>query len=207
MKPLRNHAIHRVFQRQKLPMLVWLTERTQDQIIVGARSKHAVDAIVRTLRQHGVSCDGIHPNRSKRQRVGAFQAYDDGQLRVLVSTHKYLISMPETRISRLIFADVPHEHEYIRLLTMRPKRTVSFITEADLTTLFEIESIFERRLEEAPVPRNLRRLQKPSRTSRPLRGLKRSSVETPVATNYPVPIFPITNAIGSRKSTRTSQTV
>ncbi|HJN84713.1 MAG TPA: helicase-related protein [Patescibacteria group bacterium] len=206
MRPLRNHTIHRVFQRQKLSTLVWLTGQTRDQVIVGARSKHAVEAITKTLRQQGLSCDCLHPNRSSRQREKIFNAYENKQIQVLVSTHKYLISMPETRISRLIFVDLPHEHDYVRLLTMRPKRTIAFVTESDLTTLSKLEDIFERRLAESFVPRNLPHVRKPSRRKMTSRSFKRRSVETPLENTYPAPIYPIRDVIGTRRSTRASQT-
>jgi hypothetical protein len=205
MKPLHDHIMHRLLQRQKLPMLVWLTEKADDQIIVGAKTKHAVNAIICALRQQGMSCDGIHPNRSRKQREGIFNAYHEGHIQILVSTHKYLITMPETYVSRLIFADVPHEHDYIRLLSVRPKQTVTFVTDSDLTTLHNIESIFERRLKDGFTPRRLPNLKKPSRSHKSLRSYKRKSVQIPETDKYPVPIYPIPGAVGSRRTLRSSQ--
>lgn len=82
-----SQSVYFVEKDNKLDLLIHILEdKTLNQVLVFARTKHGADKIARKLQKSGIKADAIHGNKSQNQRQNALNNFKDKKIRVLVAT-------------------------------------------------------------------------------------------------------------------------
>jgi len=87
-----TQLVYEVFEHQKSDLLIhWLetgsdSEEPLAKVVVSLRTRDGVHALTSELGAAGVSVDSIHGNKKPELRDRAIQYFNEGKLRVLVTT-------------------------------------------------------------------------------------------------------------------------
>ena len=79
--------------------------------IVFLRTKHAVDALSRQLKERGFEVASIHGNKSQEQRSRALSLFKNGKVNVLLATDVVARGIDVDDVSHVINYDLPQSHE------------------------------------------------------------------------------------------------
>jgi len=101
-----------VEQERKRDLLAsLLKEMKVKRALIFTRTKHRADRVMRTLKSAGFSADAIHSNKSQNARQKALQAFDKGQLAILVATDIVARGIDVEGISHVINFELPNDPE------------------------------------------------------------------------------------------------
>ncbi len=85
-KAVKQHIIT-VDKKRKTDLFCYLlAQKRWRQVLVFAKTRNGVDALLRVLREEGVRADSLHGEKTQPQRLAALNAFKAGELRVLVAT-------------------------------------------------------------------------------------------------------------------------
>ncbi|MDO4854089.1 MAG: DEAD/DEAH box helicase [Coriobacteriia bacterium] len=88
-----------------------LDEHGAKRVIVFARTRHRADACSRRLRRAGYKTGVIHSDRSQNQRRRALDAFDKGQINVLVATDVLARGIDIDQVDYVVNYDLPTQPE------------------------------------------------------------------------------------------------
>ncbi len=88
-----------------------LDEHGAHRVIVFARTRHRADACSRRLRRAGYKTGVIHSDRSQNQRRRALDAFDKGELNVLVATDVLARGIDIDQVDYVVNYDLPNQAE------------------------------------------------------------------------------------------------
>ncbi|MEO1653830.1 MAG: DEAD/DEAH box helicase, partial [Bacteroidota bacterium] len=135
------------------------------KVIVFARTRKNADNVYKFLqRKLGLEEQEIrviHANKDQNARLNAMRSFKEGDTRILVSTDVVARGIDVSMVSQVINFDVPLIHEdYIHRIgrTGRAEESgeaITFVTEADLYHLREIEKIMKQKVAELALPADL----------------------------------------------------
>lgn len=101
-----------VGSKGKLDLLVHvLRNEPVESVLVFARTKRRADRISKQLDKRGFSTAAMHGNRSQNQRQRALNAFDGGDIQILVATDVAARGIDVDNISHVINFDVPPKPE------------------------------------------------------------------------------------------------
>ena len=76
-------------------------------VLVFTRTKHGADRLAKDLKQHGVSAEAIHGNKSQNARQRALAGFKEGAIRVLVATDIAARGIDIDRLEYVINYEIP----------------------------------------------------------------------------------------------------
>ncbi len=88
-----------------------LKDKSIDQVLVFAKTKHGADRISRNLRNSRITVAAIHGDKAQNQRQKALQQFKNGEIRVLVATDIAARGIDIDKLKYVINYDIPNVSE------------------------------------------------------------------------------------------------
>lgn len=156
-------AAYLTYDTQKTPLIVSLIDDKPDYtgILVFTSTKSKVNDIVRALRGHGYTVEGISSDLEQHQRNDVLTRFRSKQTRVLVATDVLSRGIDIKDINLIINFDVPGDAEdYVHRVgrTARANTTgvaLTLVNEKDMLRFSKIEDLIERKILKIPLPKEL----------------------------------------------------
>lgn len=156
-------AAYLTYDTQKTPLIVNLIDDKPDYtgILVFTSTKSKVNEIVRALRGHGYTVEGISSDLEQHQRNEVLNRFRSKQTRVLVATDVLSRGIDIKDINLIINFDVPGDAEdYVHRVgrTARANTTgvaLTLINEKDMGKFARIEELIERKVLKIPLPASI----------------------------------------------------
>ncbi len=153
-------AAYLTYDTQKTPLIVNLIDDKPDYtgILIFTSTKSKVNDIVRGLRGHGYTVEGISSDLEQSQRNEVLTRFRGKQTRVLVATDVLSRGIDIKDINLIINYDVPGDAEdYVHRVgrTARANTTgvaLTLINEKDMPRFNRIEELIERKVLKIPLP-------------------------------------------------------
>ena len=144
---IKQHVFF-VEQENKRDLLTGMLKKMNIQrALVFTRTKHRANRIMQQLASAGISADAIHSNKSQNARQRALEAFDRGQIRVLVATDIVSRGIDVEGISHVINFELPNDPEsYVHRIGRTARAgaegiAMSFCSADEVTMLKGIEQL------------------------------------------------------------------
>ena len=124
-----------------------LKEMGSRRVLVFTRTKQRANRITRHLTSEGISVDAIHSNKSQNARQRALEAFDRGQVKVLVATDIVSRGIDVEGISHVINFEMPNDPEsYVHRIGRTARAgaagiALSFCNAEEVALLKDIEKL------------------------------------------------------------------
>lgn len=156
-------AAYLTYDTQKTPLIVNLIDDKPDYtgILVFTSTKSKVNEIVRALKGHGYTVEGISSDLEQNERNEVLTRFRSKQTRVLVATDVLSRGIDIKDINLIINYDVPGDAEdYVHRVgrTARANTTgvaLTLINDKDMGKFSRIEDLIERKILKIPLPNSL----------------------------------------------------
>lgn len=128
------------------------------QTLVFARTKNRVDQLVDYLKREGLDAEGIHGDKSQRERNQTFKRFVDGRLHILVATDVAARGLDIESLPQVVNYDLPNVPEnYVHRIgrTGRAGETgeaVSLVSSQEKEFLERIRKLIKQKIPLRPVP-------------------------------------------------------
>ena len=147
--------IYPVPREQKMDLLLHMIKQQQMfSILVFSRTKHGADRICRNLKQHNITAEAIHSDRTQSQRLRALEGFKSGKFLVMVATDIAARGINVEGISHVFNFDVPaFPEDYVHRIgrTGRAEATgdaVTFVSYDEIPLIHDIERFISRKFKE-----------------------------------------------------------
>lgn len=128
------------------------------QTLVFARTKNRVDQLVEYLQKEGLDAEGIHGDKSQRERNQTYKRFVDGRLHILVATDVAARGLDIESLPHVVNYDLPNVPEnYVHRIgrTGRAGETgeaISLVSSAEMEFLERIKQLIKQKIALRPVP-------------------------------------------------------
>lgn len=128
------------------------------QTLVFARTKNRVDQLVEFLQKEGLDAEGIHGDKSQRERNQTYKRFVDGRLDILVATDVAARGLDIESLPHVVNYDLPNVPEnYVHRIgrTGRAGETgeaVSLVSSSEKEFLERIRKLIKQKIPLRPVP-------------------------------------------------------
>ena len=150
-----NQKLHLVNSRDKREILLHLIKSYTDlHAVVITTTKREADAITDYLNRQEIHTVSLHGSKRAEQNKSAADAFEVGEVTVLVTTDKILQSLKLSKISHLISYDLPIEPEYYlsRMAVLNEQgEAIALVSETQEVALLDIERVMRHEIIEAPI--------------------------------------------------------
>lgn len=127
-----SHVAYKVRKEEKAKLLHDLLSKDQGRAVVAAKTKHAVEYLYRTLKAHGVTCERLHPNRSRYQQDLHLRRFKEGRLRVIIVTPRAARHVPFGHVESVYHYHSPNSHEEYQMRMMwEPEKIVNLVSKEE----------------------------------------------------------------------------
>ncbi len=107
-----DHAVYRVSQQHKLPLLVQLlSDKKKGQVLVFTRTRRRATKLATQLSREGFSTRSLQGGLSQSKRQKAMNAFRNGHVKVLVATDIAARGIDVMKVSHVINYDMPNTVE------------------------------------------------------------------------------------------------
>ncbi len=107
-----NQDVIKINGRNKTELLHDILIKPEcSRVLIFVRTKHAVDALSRQLKERGFEVASIHGNKSQEQRSRALSLFKNGKVNVLLATDVVARGIDVDDVSHVINYDLPQSHE------------------------------------------------------------------------------------------------
>ena len=137
-----------VDKRRKPELFCHLLQRRRwPQVLVFAKTRAGVDALVQQLQDRGVAADGIHGDRPQPARLRALEQFKAGELRVLVATDVAARGLDIDQLPLVVNLDLPIAAEdYVHRIGRTGRagaagEAISLVCADELAQLVAIETL------------------------------------------------------------------
>jgi ATP-dependent RNA helicase RhlE len=141
-----EQRIYPLVKKDKINLLLHLLESEElTKVLLFNKTKIGADLLVDELKEHGISCNSIHSNKSQRQRELALESFKNGEIRLLVATDVAARGIDISEISHVINYSLPEEiSNYVHRIGRTGRAggvgvAISFCVGAELKLLASIE--------------------------------------------------------------------
>ena len=156
-------AAYLTYDNQKTKLIINLIADKPDYtgILIFTSTKSKVNDIVRALKGHGYTVEGISSDLEQQDRNAVLTRFRSKQTRVLVATDVLSRGIDIKDINLIINYDVPGDAEdYVHRVgrTARANTTgvaLTLINEKDMAKFSRIEDLIERKVLKIPLPKDL----------------------------------------------------
>lgn len=131
-----------VAQADKPSMLEQIITKQEVPALVLVKSKRGADTLSAALNAKGITAAAVHSNKSAQACKAAAEAFDKGELRVLIATDTMMQSLEMMGLSLVISYDLPIEPEFYlsRVGAMSAEgEAISLLSPEEESLLFVIE--------------------------------------------------------------------
>lgn len=135
-----------------------LDQHGAERVIVFARTRHRVDACSRRLRRAGYKTGVIHSDRSQSQRRRALNAFDKGEINVLVATDVLARGIDIDQVDYVVNFDLPTQPEdYVHRIGRTGRAgakgfAVSLVNPEVESTLKDIQKLIKKEIPVMELP-------------------------------------------------------
>ncbi|TKG95502.1 DEAD/DEAH box helicase [Puteibacter caeruleilacunae] len=152
-----------VYDKQKHALITSLLQDKSDlrSIIVFTSRKADVDGLVKEMKRHKFSCEGIHSDLDQKARENVLLSFKNRHTQILVATDILSRGIDIDTIDLVVNYEVPADAEdYVHRVgrTARAERTgvaITFVNQDDQVKFKRIEDLIERDILKLPVPPEL----------------------------------------------------
>lgn len=167
-----NQSVYQVRKDDKIALLTWLLQESDDQALVFSRTKHGADKLVKKLVRSGVDAAALHGNKSQNQRTRAMNDFRQNKVQVMVATDIAARGIDIDDLALVVNFDLPNvQEDYVHRIGRTGRagadgRAVSLVGEDERKLLRDIERFIQREIEVKPLP-DLPDIAEPVREQRP----------------------------------------
>jgi ATP-dependent RNA helicase DeaD len=143
----------RVKDFEKFDTLTRILDVQQPKLaILFGRTKRRVDELTRGLKVRGFNADGIHGDLTQQKRSAVLKSFKKGDVKILVATDVAARGLDVSGVDYVYNFDIPQEAEsYVHRIGRTGRAgahgtSVTFITNAELDYLKEIEKLTKKRM-------------------------------------------------------------
>ena len=128
------------------------------QTLVFARTKNRVDALVEYLQREGLDAEGLHGDKSQRERNQTYTRFAENRLQVLVATDVAARGLDIERLPHVVNYDLPNVPEnYVHRIGRTGRageigEAVSLVSSAEKAFLERIRQLIKQKIPLRPVP-------------------------------------------------------
>ena len=143
----------------KADVLCYLIQEGKwEQTLVFARTKNRVDDLVQYLQREGLDVEGLHGDKSQRERNQTYKRFAEGRLHILVATDVAARGLDIESLPHVVNYDLPNVPEnYVHRIgrTGRAQATgeaVSLVSASEKEFLERIRKLVKQKIPLRPVP-------------------------------------------------------
>ncbi|MBT8037960.1 MAG: C-terminal helicase domain-containing protein [Verrucomicrobiae bacterium] len=150
--PASHQSIYEVFDHQKAELLLYLIEGLPDfnMVMVFVRTRDDVHRLTTMLSHAGVAVESFHGSKKPALRDRAFKAFQEGKIRVIVTTEAAARVIDLTGVGNVINYDLPElDQDYLQRVEIARDaegEVVTLVTPQNLPMLAKLEELIQAEL-------------------------------------------------------------